>query len=327
MSDKRKLGSPPAWTPPAVDTKLTPDKGDVFRDINAAHYSSFPMEPALRSLLALDPDFDVRGVDVIGCGSTLGNLLRFASNQPKPFRFDVDRVGDTVILVRREASPRELVTDVRGYGHRFPEKYTTWDADVGRSCSHQRIIQYEFGGLRFLLRSETDGYLKETSGAAADTPKNEISLSELFGSVSMGNIVPSQDQKLQLKRQGTMVPQDRIFDIKTRSDRNVLDMSEILPRLWMNQTPNFLLAYHQFGLFSRPEVKDVREDINKWWVHNTATLGIFHSVIKRIMDTVRDAGKQQMEVSWDGDGPLRITEQIGEGRRALPENMCSHWET
>jgi hypothetical protein len=291
------------------------------------------MEPALRSLLALDPDFDVQGVDVIGCGSTLGNLLRFASSQPKPFRFDVDRVGDTVILVRRESSPRELIKDLRGYGHRFPEVYTSWNADVGQSCSHQRIIQYEFGGLRFLVRSETDGYLKETPGAAADrsskvtAPKNETSLSELFGSISMGNVVLSQDQKLQLRMQGTKVPQDRIFDIKTRSERNVFDMSEILPRLWMNQTPNFLLAYHQFGLFNRPEVKDVRKDINKWQVDNAATLGIFHSLIKRIVDTVRDAEKQRMEVSWDGEGPLRITEQIRGGRRALPGDMCSHWGT
>lgn len=69
-------------------------------------------------------------------------------SKTKPFRFDVDLIGDTVFFVRRENSPTGVIKDVRGYGHTFPEKYyTSWEAETRGSISHQRIIQYEFGGL------------------------------------------------------------------------------------------------------------------------------------------------------------------------------------
>ena len=144
-----------------------------------------------------------------------------------------------------------------------------------------------------------------------------------------GNEVPSQGRDLELRMQGTAPPQDSIFDIKTRIflPHKVYDMGEILPRLWMNQTPNFLLAYHRYGLFEKPTVKDIRSEIKKWEAENAATLGRFHAILKRIVDTVRESDVHQVEVSWDGQGPLRITEQLGDGRKALPPNMCNHWET
>jgi hypothetical protein len=98
-------------------------------------------------------------------------------------------------------------------------------------------------------------------------------------------------------------------------------MEEILQRLWLNQTPKFLLAYHQFGLFDRPEVKDVRQQVETWQKNNLGLLGRFHAVLRRIVDVARDSDKQQLEVSWDGQGPLLITEQVGIGRRALPSDL------
>jgi hypothetical protein len=62
---------------------------DVFWEINAAHYP-YPTEPTLRSILALQHDFDLQSVDVVGCGSAVGNLRRIAGSKTKPFRFDVD---------------------------------------------------------------------------------------------------------------------------------------------------------------------------------------------------------------------------------------------
>lgn len=307
---------------------MQPDNQEVFRDINAAKYASHPLEPALRAILALEPEFDLQGVDLIGCQSTIGNLLRYAGlpSQAKAFRFDVDCGGDTVFFSRRENSPTETINDLRGYGHTFPERYTTWDADVRQSCSHQRIIQYEFGGVHLLLRSETDAYLKATSASKVlNSSESNSTISDTLGSMSVSQKTPSSDQKLVLKIQGKKIPQDTIFDIKTRSARTVFNMDDIIPRLWLNQTPNFLIAYHQNGLFTPPLVKNVRQDVLAWEQDNAALLGRFHALIRRILDVVRDSSNQQVEVSWDGQGPLRITEQVGGARRALPEDLLDHW--
>jgi hypothetical protein len=321
-------GSPPAWTPPEQDTKLKPDSSAVFRDINAARYSSYPIEPIFRALKVMKPQFDLPSVDVVGCGSTIGNLLRFAGSQSKPFRFDVDVVGDTVLFVRRESSPTTMITDLRGYGHSFPEAYTTWDSDVRSSCSHQRIVYCEFGGLKFLVRSETDGYVKapglqRTNLARSTEP---LGLDDALGTVSLGPRVIDPGQELQVRLQGTKVPQSQIFDLKTRASYAPFDMEEIFPRLWVNQTSKFLIAYHKFGVFDNPRVEDVRERVLEWESSNSALVARFHATVKRIVDVIRDSGDQQCEVSWDGQGPLRITKQIGEGRRALPSSIVQSFE-
>jgi hypothetical protein len=150
-------------TPPATDPQLKSDSDDVFQDTNAAHFSSYPLEPAVRSLYTMQADFQFQAVDIFGCGSTIENLLRFAGSQAKPFRFDADVIGGTVFFTRKEGSPTELISDLRGYGHTFPEAYTTWDTESRNSCSHQRIIQYDFDDLRILVRTETDGYVKQAA--------------------------------------------------------------------------------------------------------------------------------------------------------------------
>lgn len=324
LADLLLTGSPPTWTPLTTDRRLKPDSQAVFRDINAARFASFPLEPMVRSVRTMNPDFDLRSVDIVGCGSTIGNLLRFTGSQSKPFRFDVDMIGDAVLLVRKESTPTELITDLRGYGHTFPEEYTTWDAGVKNSCSHQRIIRYEFGGLHLLVRSETDGYVKQPDAQAASSPKsteNQSNLEDALATMTVTGKDPSKNSKLEIRLAGTKIGQDQIFDLKTRAGNRLFDMDEIIPRLWVNQTPKFLIAYHNFGLFDKPEVEDVREKVLVWEKTNCILLGRFHALLKRIVDVVRDSEKKQCEVSWDGEGPLHITEQIGEGRRALPSDL------
>ncbi|KAH6712372.1 hypothetical protein BKA61DRAFT_485362 [Leptodontidium sp. MPI-SDFR-AT-0119] len=323
-------GSPPAWTPPAQDMKLRGDSGDVFRDINSARYSTYPMEPTIRSVLAMQPNFELESLDIVACGSTIGNLLRCAGAQPRAFRFDVNLVGDTVFFIRRETSPTEIIADLHGYGHTFPEAYTTWDAEVRNSCSHQRIIQYEFGGLQVLIRTETDGYLKSATPKAAsgfEAGNEGLSLEDTLDGIAVGTQKPSHAGELKIKMAGNLVPQGRIFDIKTRASYRPYNMEEILPRLWANQTSNFLIAYHNSGLFDKPAVASVMQDVLKWQNANSSLLARFHALIRRIVDAVRDTDQQQFEVSWDGEGPLCITKQIGEGRMALPSDLLSLWDS
>lgn len=73
-----------------------------------------------------DPGFSGSGVDIVACGSTMGNLLRFVRNVDASFRMVLQVVGSTVFLGRKKRSPTELMQGVYGYGHTFPEAYTSW---------------------------------------------------------------------------------------------------------------------------------------------------------------------------------------------------------
>jgi len=102
----------------------------------------------------------------------------------------VEKVGKAVFFIRREDSPTELIPDVRGYGHAFPEAFTTWESEVITSASHQRVIKYAFGGMKLLVRFEADGYLSrdykgdrsttETKNCAdASAMSNELNVDDL----------------------------------------------------------------------------------------------------------------------------------------------------
>jgi hypothetical protein len=125
---------------------------------------------------AAEPPTAPAPVDVFACNSTLGNLLRFVRGagcgtnrgQPLHARFLVERVGPTVFFLRRERSPTETIPDVRGYGHAFPEAYTTWERDVRGSLLHTRVVRYAFAGLQCLVRFNSDGYLRVLAPGVID---------------------------------------------------------------------------------------------------------------------------------------------------------------
>ena len=304
------------------------------------------------------PDFNTRTVDVVACGSTLGNLLRFASGSERDFRFDIEIVGDTVFLIRRENSPKELIPNVRGYGHTFPEAYTTWDASARKSTSHQRVVEYDFSGMRFLVRSESDGYLKdlaksgtadESTGSSSVSKQPEVaagkkpdaaddvsSLTQATSSVTVGReptpapASPSSEVKIELST--PKVPQCSIFDLKTRSSTNPLSMTDdVLPRLWLNRTPNFILARHTAGTFSDIRVEDVSAQIASWEKDNADTLKRFAAVVEGIVEAARAMWRakgqlgDRLEVVRVGGGPVGVHMQAGAARRVLPEELRARW--
>src|SRR5271156_5383910 len=93
-------GSPPAWKPPIAKPALQQDNGEYFRDVNAAHFSKYPIEPAVRALCFLKPQFDGSTVDIVGCGGTFGTLLSFSRTEERTFRFGIEKVGKTLFMVR-----------------------------------------------------------------------------------------------------------------------------------------------------------------------------------------------------------------------------------
>jgi len=55
-----RVGKPPKWTPTARSTKLLEDdpKGTYYRDLNAVYFLSYPIEPVVRSIFKVSPNFN-----------------------------------------------------------------------------------------------------------------------------------------------------------------------------------------------------------------------------------------------------------------------------
>ena len=334
-------GRPPRWTPLAEPMRLSQDSGQYFRDRNAARYPKYPLEPAIIAGFKMSPDLCRDGeVDVVACGSTVGNLLRFVRGKDKPYRILVDMVGETVFFIRRENPPAELIPDVRGFGHTFPEAYTTWDADVRGSQCHERLLRYNFGDLRFLLRASADGYMRNAASGRAHHPvlngdKETSKIPESISTVTewLGDtfIAPGGPTNvtagLKVRNGGTLVEQSSLFELKTRSLRKKEEdtLGEELPRLWARQVPNFILAHHEKGLFEDIKENDVRAKVNEWERSHQDDLCRLAALVHHVIDILRKEPHRKIELCYDGEGNLEVREALSGTADALSPEVKTLW--
>lgn len=292
----------------------------------------------MQALLKTRPDFPTHQVDLFACGSTVGNLLRFARGIDKPFRFNVELVGNTIFFVRKENDPKEIIQGIHGFGHTFPEAYTTWERDVKGSNSHQRMVQYNLGGLKCVVRSESDGYLSEkmlTLGqtdtvqpkAAQQPTMNDIL--RAFDDAAIEKYTPHGDGELALRSGGSAVPQHSIFDLKTRSGRfnREIDMADVYPQLWLKQIPNFIIAYHDgAGTFKDIRVLDVKSGVQTWEKDNQRAIQRLVVLLRRLIEEAKQDAAGLLDVYSPGSGRLEIRRQFGGGSHALPPELRAKWE-
>ncbi|KAK6330663.1 hypothetical protein TWF718_002860 [Orbilia javanica] len=324
-------GKPPLWTPLSVPHQLNEDAGDFYRDPNAARFPSYPIEPAVQAIFKVDAAFSTSNIDVFTCGSTLGNLLRFVRNDDKLFHFTVELIGNTVFFLRKEGSPTELITGVRGFGHTFPEAYTTWEPDVKGSETHQRMVQYKFGGLRFILRFECDGYFNPALPQKSSYEEEDDDLAQALKAVSVSQSLPKQNNSLKIKTGGSEVPQSSIFDLKTRSGKysQSIDMEQILPLLYLKQIPNFIVAYHNgAGLFPTKDIKveNFEKKIRQWEIDNKSALERLSVLLHKIIEIVKTDECGLLEIYRPSPDYLEIRKQHGDESHVLPLSLRQEWE-
>ncbi|KAJ4358244.1 uncharacterized protein N0V89_002824 [Didymosphaeria variabile] len=329
-------GKPPLWMPLQQSQPLNEDGDVYFRDPNSAKFPNYPTEPAVRALFDTDPAFPTGEVDVFACGSTMGNLLRFALSVDKPFRFSVELVGSTVFLVRKEDDPRETIEGVHGFGNTFPEAYTTWEKEVEGSETHQRMCRYDLGRFNCVIRFECDGYLptgsEKIASSTVETKSSNIDdLLNNLKNVIVGQGTTYDVNLLSLKQGGTVIPQHNIFDLKTRSarSRKFIDMDEIYPQLWIKQIPNFIVAYHDgAGTFPTSDihVQNVSYNIQAWERQNQAGIQRLLVLLDKIVDLARQDGAGLLEVHCPSVDRLEVRRQYGQGVHALPSELRAKWK-
>ncbi|KAH8646474.1 hypothetical protein BGZ60DRAFT_391872 [Tricladium varicosporioides] len=335
-------GSPPRWSPPNGLTQLREDQGDFFRDRNAAQYPQHPMEPAIVAGIHANSNL-ARDIHIVACSSTLGNLLRFVRRQEKSFRILVELIDKTLFLIRRENSPTELIQGVRGYGHTFPEAYTTWDPDVKKSTSHQRLLRYNFGGLDLLVRFEADGYLPASSNEVLKPLLARAKASEHFDVEDLTNsfnaakvqieesptIPPSGKSKLAVEQAGEAVSQDRIFDLKTRSlwKKNQDLLNEEIPRLWVAQISNFVIAYHEKGIFKPEniEIRSIKQDVAKWESDQSSVLTQLVALLHILISKAHKQKDGRFEIRRSEGGEIELRRQLGGAGETLSLGVKEAW--
>ncbi|KAI1495867.1 hypothetical protein F5X99DRAFT_402235 [Biscogniauxia marginata] len=304
---------PAVWSPPELPAELPGDQGDFLRDQNGASFPTSPMQPSVQAIFNLDRAFDPSGIDIMGCASSLGEIIRFSRSVASTFRFDAEMVGDTLFLIRNHKD--ELIPEVRGYGHSFLNTFTSHEAELKATKSHQRIVSYDLGGLKCLVRFECDGYIASQDDGLVVKESMSKKVSNPPGSDS-----------IMVQEAGKVVPQKSILEIKTMSQsRGQIEQSEHLPRLWIRQIPNFITAYHLRGIFNEVKQLPVQQDFLKWEDDNQPKLRRFVATLRQLITEVKRASHLKLEVCRTGTGPLQLRERSGEIREVLPPYWREKW--
>ncbi|KAI0459613.1 hypothetical protein F5B21DRAFT_499293 [Xylaria acuta] len=305
-------GQPALWRPPPMPCQFPGDRGDYMRDQNGARFPDYPIQPAVQALFTLNEAFDPSNINVMGCASSLGDILRFVRSVDSTFRFNAEMIGNTLFLIRNCKSA--VIPDVRGYGHSFLNAFTSGDPDSGIIKSHQRIVSYNFGDLKCLVRFECDGYLASYDGNETTITKPQFNLSPLPSSS-----IPTQ-------KSGMKVPQDTILEIKTKSQAwGEIQKGDHLPRLWVRQIPNFITAYHNHGIFQDVQVGNVRKDLVDWETQHQVELKRFAAILHQLITETKRASHLKLEIYRAGIGPLQLREREDVTGQALPNSWRDRW--
>ena len=291
----------------------------VYIDQNAARNPLFPLEPLFRALSTENPEFDIGDIDLVTDRNNIRKLLRFVQASSRDtFQFQVEVAGDkTVLFTRIEEKTKEVIRGFRGYGHNFEKAFTK--APSG-STGHHRIVGYNFGALKCLVRHETDGYV------ANKTPQqltDDLSDTLKALSLSTSNSVVDHPGAVVVGTGGRLVDLSSTLEIKTRAAARTLDMAEVSSQLWISQTPKLVVGYHQKGAFNDVQLRDMTAELGRWESAKQSDLRKLAGLLTKIIGVVKASDDRSALVQCDGESRLRIL--ASKGKRALPDDLYVMW--
>ncbi|KAI9767393.1 MAG: hypothetical protein M1839_004512 [Geoglossum umbratile] len=331
------LGCPPAWAPKDFPYRIPKDEGTFFVDQNTARCPEYPAEALFRSLAIMRPDFSMRDVDLVTDRNCLRKLLRFASGSTdRSFRIDISIVCGTMIFRRWEEETRQTILGSQhiGYGHNFESESTTFDPNLRESCGHHRVVRYRLGGLHCVLRFEADGYFSDSEGAPSTNEgesgekfADDVDLLDKLQTLSLSHDDKPGPRAVEVIHRGRTVPLPSLIEIKTRSIKKVLNLSDITPQLWFSQTPYLYVAYHNAGMFMKLDKHTTSAEFVRWEDQHQKQLLKLIGLIKKLKDIAEGVEGKRCIVVCDSENDalnLKVYESGRKGAVLSEEVMGLH---
>lgn len=320
-------GAPPIWSPPSEITNLKPDSGGRYIDQNADRMPRSPLEPLIRSVQTQQPTFDFGNVDLIADRRSVRQLYGFTSGSARPFEFGVETIGETTVFTRLEPSSRETYAPEKFVGFRqsFEAAFTKLHPTVKGSTSHHRILSYNLGGIKILLRSGTDAY--RLSGSALPSghlssgdegeefPKNIKVLTLKRPDFSQPTSLSTEE--LRIVKGGYEVKQADVLEMATHTKTKPSVLKEKMIDLFLSQTECFVEAKYQIvgarddltvmeGRFDDIKLEEMAQRINEWEVEHQMELKKLVQILENINHEARKMAKPCV-VRYTGEGQPTIS--------------------
>lgn len=237
----------------------------------------------------MHPVFDMSDVEIVTDRNSLRKLLGFASNLSAQWRIEVDMIEDTMFFSQWEEFRQMLINGQQdsGYGHTFEESVTQQSM---QDCMHyERVVQYEMGGLRCMVRYEADAFIDD--GGNSSTLEEKENTKDSVAPKPSKPILKPPYKLVHIIPRGRLVDPTSIIEIKSYTTPK-FNVNKTLPQLWFAQTKFLCAGHHKEGLVSEKlEVRDMSKELEKWEMQNQDKLKNMVRIIKEIKDIARKVRK------------------------------------
>ena len=130
--------------------------------------------------------------------------------------------------------------------------------------------------------------------------------------------------KLLIKHEGQQIPGDSTLEIKTRTQRRLIEDEEVIPQLWVGQTHKLVRGYHTHGHFEAPEVEDMTALIKLWEVQHQTQLKMLAELLRSIITLAKQLGGK-VEVSFEPAEDKLVVTKTEKGAM-LPNDLYLKWQ-
>ncbi|CAG8953515.1 hypothetical protein HYFRA_00009971 [Hymenoscyphus fraxineus] len=279
-------GCPPKFIPTAAPFQMEPDN---IRKPPCKRSPAAAVDPLFQSLLHMHPEFNMSSVDIATDRNSLRKLLGFSAGITDQWRLEVDMIDDTLFFSQWEEFRQRLINGQQdsGYGHSLEDNVTQKPTSMEDCMHYERVVQYELGGLRCLVRYEADAFIDTEESPDID----ERTTDELLAPKPSKPVLKPPYKLVHVIPRGRLVDPTSMVEIKSHKTPK-FNYSKALPQLWFAQTKFICAARHEDGLVSETlEVRDMSEELEKWRIQSQDNLKNMMKIIKEIKEITREFRK------------------------------------
>ncbi|KAH8653698.1 hypothetical protein BX600DRAFT_515946 [Xylariales sp. PMI_506] len=254
----------------------------------------YRLEPLLRSIETMQPDFDLYSADIVCNVGVLENLFQFLNySHLTERRLDLEWRNGTLLL-SRWVEPNTSEISI-GHGASFEQKTRRFDENLKRSTSHHRVHAYGFGGLKCVVQSEVDCYSCKCH-STNPSAKVGVNMFDLLTLDDPGDREYGDDSQLdstvEIHHIGRHVPASCLLELKTRKhgECSKADVSaRANAQLYFSRQTRLLIAFHNNATFQPQKcVEDKTEGLAEWEREEESGLGRLAALLRKLVQLAGD---------------------------------------
>ncbi|KAK8034004.1 hypothetical protein PG993_008999 [Apiospora rasikravindrae] len=242
------------------------------------------LQPLFQAVEVLRPECRFDNVDVLASRVILMKLVKFCGLGAGTFRLNASVIRNSLIL--QIATRAELENDgvctngSPGYGPSFEEAVTAYPKGLEDSHSHWRILRYNLGPLKCVIRYESDATTEPYDGGSGQPPV----------------VIPAPDDiSATVLLRGHLTSQEDTVEIKSTSNLHVWQIGGLTVKTWAGCTGHLLLGRHFNGQLEHVTIKNMQEANARWCSWDAVQPGLFRllRLISELKQAVRAAPSRQ----------------------------------